>query len=128
MSPISGPTTPIRSSLVRLKKKASSIGAFCGNDSSFTNKADLSSTDGINSEHKQEKRQSSKDARPARRRGNPTSWRRVRNCAGQHGRGGRAPRHQPTPAERVRTTHRANTMPLRDTTSPKPYYRRRTTP
>ena len=80
------------------------------------NKADLSTTDGINLEHKQEQRQSSKDARPARRRGQPTSRRRVRDCVGQHGRGGGAPRHQPTLAERVRTTHQANTTPPRDTT------------
>ena len=76
-------------------------------------KADLSATDGINSEHKQEQRQSSKDARPARRCGQPTSWRRVRDCAGQHGRGGGAPRHQPTLAERIRKTHQANATPPR---------------
>ena len=40
-SPISGLKTPICSNPVRLKK-ASSVGSVCGNDSSFTNKADLS--------------------------------------------------------------------------------------
>ena len=50
-------------------KKHHQFGAICGNDSSFTNKADLLATDGINLKHKQEQRQSSKDARPARQRG-----------------------------------------------------------
>ena len=112
-------------------KKASSIGAVCGNDNSFTIKADLSATDGINSEHKQEQRQSSKDSRPARRRGQPTSRRRVRDCAGQHERGGGGPRYQPTLAERVSTTHQTNTTPPEDTTGPKrpkPCYSRRATP
>ena len=40
-SPSSGPTTPTRSSPVRLKK-ATSVSIVCGNDSSFTNKADIS--------------------------------------------------------------------------------------
>ena len=129
-SPSSGPTTPTRSSLVRLKK-ASSVGAVCGNDSSFTNKDDLSTTDGINPKHKQEQCQSSKDAGPARRGGQPTSQRRVRDSTDQHGRGGGAPRHQPTLAEIVGTTHQANTTPLGDTTypkRPKPCYPRRETP
>ena len=68
-------------------------------------------TNGINSEHKQEQCQSSKDARPVKRCGQPTSRRHVGDCAGQHGRGGGAPRHQPTLAERVGTTHQANTTP-----------------
>ena len=113
------------------KKKHHQFGAICGNDGSFTNKADLSATDGINSEHKKEQRQSSKDVRLARRRGHPTSRRRVRNCAGPHGQGESAPCHQPTPTERVRTTHQANTTPLGDMTSPtspKRCYRRRTAP
>ena len=63
-------------------EKTSSVWRRLWEDSSFTNKADLSETDGINSEHKQEPRQSSKDARLARRRGQPTSRRHVRNCAG----------------------------------------------
>ena len=67
-SPISGPTNPIRSSPVQLKK-ASSVGAVCGNDSSFTNIDDFSVTDGINPEHKQKQHQSPKDAGPAKRRG-----------------------------------------------------------
>ena len=79
----SGPTTLTRSSPVRLKK-ASSVGAVCGNDGSFTNKTDLSVTDGINPEHKQEQRQSTKDAGPARRCRQQT-YRRVRNDASQHG-------------------------------------------
>ena len=68
-------------------------------------------TEGINSEHKQESRQSSKNARPVRRRGQPTSRRHARNCTGQHGRSGGAPYHQPTLAERVGATHQTNTMP-----------------
>ena len=111
-------------------KKHHQFATFSGNDGSFTNKADLSATDGINSEHKQEQRQSSKDARPTKRRGQPTSRRHGRDCAGQHGRGGGAPHHQPTLDERVRTTHQENTMPLGDTTGStnlKPCYRRRTT-
>ena len=47
-------------------EKASSVSAVCGNDSSFTNKTDHSVTDGINSEHKQEQRQSAKDAGSSR--------------------------------------------------------------
>ena len=82
-------------------KKNHQFGAVCGNESSFTSKDDLSTTDGINSEHKQEQRQSSKDARPAKRRGQPTSWRRVRDSAGQHGRGEGASSHQPTLVERI---------------------------
>ena len=76
-----------------------------------TNKADLSAIDGINSEHKQEQRQSSKDARPARRRRQPTSRRCVRNDASQHGRGGGTLPHQPTPDRRVRATHQADATP-----------------
>ena len=128
----SGPAKQIQHALAQFRlKKHHQFGAVCGNNNSFTNKADLSATDGINSKHKQEQRQSSKYARLAMQRGQPTSRRRVRDCAGQHGRGGGTPRHQPTLAERVRTTHQANTMPPGDTTNPtnpKPCYRRRTTP
>ena len=92
-------------------KKASSVGAVCGNDSSFTNNADISATRGINPEQEQEQRQSSKDARLARQGGHLTSRRRVRDSTGQHGRGGGALLHQPTLAERVGTTHQANTTP-----------------
>ena len=112
-------------------KKHHQFGAVCGKDCSFTNKADFSAADGVNLEHKQQQRQSSKDARPTRWRGQPTSRRRVRDSAGQHGRGGGAPRHQPTLAERVGTTHQENTTPPGDTTGPKrpkPCYPRRTTP
>ena len=104
-SPGSGPTTPTRSSPVQLKK-ASSVGAFCGNDSSFTNKTDLSVTYGINSEHKQEQRQSPKDAGPTRRRRQSTS----RHDASQHERGEGPLPHQPTPDRRIRTTHQADAM------------------
>ena len=128
----SGPVHQIQHALAQFRlKKHHQFGAICGNDSSFTNKADLLATDGINSEHKQEQRQSSKDARPAKRHGQQTSRRRVRDSAGQHRRGEGAPRHQPTLAERVGTTHQANTTPLGDTTGPtnlKPCYQRRTTP
>ena len=99
-------------------KITSSVGDVCGNDSSFTNKADLSATDGINSEHKQEKCQSSKDARPARRRRQLTSWRRVRDYASQHGRGGGTPSHQPTPDRGVRATHQADATPAGSATNP----------
>ena len=115
--PTSGPTiqslqissqqsrSPIRSSPVRLKKKkASSVGVVCGTDSSFTNKADHSVIDGINSEHKQEQRQFAKDTGSARRRRQQTSW-HIRSDASQHERGGGAPPHQPTPDRRVRATH-----------------------
>ena len=67
-------------------------------------KTDHSVTDGINPEHKQEKRPSNKDAGPARRYEQPTSW-RVRNDVGQHGRGGGTPPHQSEFDRRVRTTH-----------------------
>ena len=73
-------------------------------------KTDLSITDGINPEHKQEQRQPTKDAEPARRRRQQTS-RRVRNDASQHGQGGGAPPHQPTPDRRVRATHQADATP-----------------
>ena len=133
-----GPTTgPVPAQLFQhalaqfQMKKASSVGTVCGNDSSFTNKVDISTTDGINPKHKQEQRQSSKGARPARRGGQPTSRRYVRDNTGQHGLGGGTPRHKPTLAERFGTTHQANTTPQGDTTGPKrlkPYYSRRTTP
>ena len=119
------------SSPVPVEKNRHQFGAVCRNDSSFTNKADLLVTDGINLEHKQEQRQSSKDARPTRWGGQPTSRRRVRDNTGQHRRGGGAPRHQPTLAKRVETTHQANTTPLGDTigpNKPKPCYPRRETP
>ena len=73
-------------------------------------KTDLSITDGINSEHKQEQRQSTKDAGPARRRRQQTS-RRFRSDVSQHRRGGGAPPHQPTPDMRVRATHQADATP-----------------
>ena len=132
MSRVSGPAQQFQHAPAQFwLKKHHQFSAVCGNNSSFTNKVDVSTTDGINSKHKQEQRQSSKDARPARRRGQPTSRRRVRDCTSQHGQGGGAPRHQPTLAERVRTTHQENTTPLGDTTGPtnlKPCYWRRTTP
>ena len=112
-------------------KKHHQFDAVCGKDSSFTNKADISATDGIKSEHKQEQRQSSKDARPARRHGQPTSRRCVKDNAGQHGRGGGAPCHQPTLVERIGATHQANTTPPGDAIGPKrpkPCYPRRVTP
>ena len=110
----SGPTTPTCSSPVRLKKGIIS-GAVCGNDSSFTNKADHSVTDGINSEHKQEQRQSAKDTGSARRRRQQTSW-HIRSDASQHERGGGAPPHQPMPDRRVRATHPADATPTGSTT------------
>ena len=57
--------TPTRSSPVPVEK-ASLVGAVCGNNNSFTNKGDLLVTYDVNSEYKQEPRQSPKDARPAR--------------------------------------------------------------
>ena len=111
-------------------EKASSVWRY-GNYSSFTNNVDLSATDGINLEHKKEQCQSSKDARPARRRRQLTSRRRVRDSADQHGQGGGGSRHQPTLAERVGTTHQENTTPPGDTTGSKrlkPSYSRRVTP
>ena len=131
-SRVSGSAQEIQHAQAQFRlEKHHQFGAVCGNDSSFTNKADLSTTADINLEHKQKQRQSSKDPRPSRRRGQPTSRRHVRDCAGQHGRGGGAPRHQPTLAERVRTTHQANTTPPGDTIGPKrpkPCYPRRATP
>ena len=128
----SGPAQQFKHAPAQFRsKKHHQFGAVCGNDSSFTNKADLSAIDGINLEHKQESHQSSKDARPDRRRGQPTSRRHARNCAGLHGRGGGAPHHQPTLAERIGVTHQANTTPPGDTTDPKrpkPCYPRRATP
>ena len=102
----SGPTTPTRSGPTTPTNNASSVGAVCGNESSFTNKTDHSVTDGINTEHKQKQRQSAKDAGSARRRRQQTSW-HIRSDASQHERGGGAPPHQPTPDRRVRATHQA---------------------
>ena len=129
---VSGPAQQIQHDQAQFRlKKHHQFGTICGNDDSFTNKIDLSVTDGINSKHKQEQHQSFKDARLARRSGQPTSWRHVGDSAGQHGRGGSALHHQPTLAERVGTTHLANTTPPGDTTGPKrpkPCYPRRATP
>ena len=108
----SGPTQQIQHAQAQFQlKKHHQFDVVCGNNNSFPNKADLSTTYGINPEHKQEQHQSSKDARTTRRGGQPTSRRRVRDSTSQHGRGGGAPRHQPTLAERVGTTHQANTTP-----------------
>ena len=92
-------------------KKASSVGAVYGNDSSFTNKVDILVTEGINSEYKHESCQSSKDARPARRGGQPTSRRHIRDNVGQHERGGGTPSHQPTLDRGIRETHQADATP-----------------
>ena len=70
-------------------------------------KIDHSVTDGINLEHKQEQHPSNKDAKPGRRYEQLTSW-RVRNDAGQHGRGGGTPTHQSAFDRRVRTTHQTD--------------------
>ena len=60
MSRASGPAQRFQHAPTQFRlKKASSLSAVCGNDSSFTIKDDLSVTDGINSEYKQEPRQSS---------------------------------------------------------------------
>ena len=83
MSRDSGPAQQIQHAPAQFQlKKASSVGVVCGNESSFTNKADLSVTDGINSEYKQEPCQSSHDARPTKRGGQSTSRRRVRDSTG----------------------------------------------
>ena len=63
----SNPATPTRFSPVPVENEASSVGAVCGNDSSYINITDFSVTDGINSEHEQEQR--SKDAGPTGRCG-----------------------------------------------------------
>ena len=127
-----GPVQHIQQDQAQFRlKKHHLFGVVCGKNSSFTNKADLSATDGINPEHKYEQCQPSKDARPIRQGGQPTSGRHVRDSTCQHGRGGGALRHQPTLAKRVGTTHQANTTPQGDTTSPKrpkPYYLRKATP
>ena len=132
MSRVSEPAQQIQLAQAQFRlKKRHQFGVVYGNDSSFTNKTDLSVTDGINSEHNKEPRQSFKDARPARRREQPTSRRHVKDCVGQHERGGGAPRHQPTLAERVGTTHQANTTPPGDKTGSKiqkPCCPRRATP
>ena len=116
-SRVSGPAQQFQLALAQFRlKKASSVGVVCGNDSSVTNKADLSATDGINSEHKQKQRKSSKDARPARWGGQPTSRRRVRDSTCQHGRGGGTPSHQPALDKGIRATHLADATPTRSTT------------
>ena len=67
---VSGPAQQIQHAQAQFRlKKHHQFGAICGNNCSFTNKDDLSATNGVNSEHKQEQRKSSKDAIPARRRG-----------------------------------------------------------
>ena len=113
----SGPANPARSSPVPVEK-ASSVGAVSGNDNSFTNKADISVTNGINLEYKQEPRQSSQGARPARQGGQPTFLRRIRDNAGQHERGRGTPSHRPTIDRGVRATHQANATPAGSATDP----------
>ena len=50
---VSGPAQQIQHAQAQfLLKKHHQFGVVRGNDSSFTNKADLSTTNGINSEHK----------------------------------------------------------------------------
>ena len=52
---VSGPVQQIQHAQAQFRlKKHHQFGAICENDSSFTNKADLLATDGINSEHKKE--------------------------------------------------------------------------
>ena len=92
-------------------KKASSVGAVCGNDSSYISITDFSVLDGIDSEHKQEQR--SKDAKSTRRRGQQAS-RASRSDAGQYERSGSTPPRQPTLDRRARTTHHTNTASTRD--------------
>ena len=98
-------------------KKASSVGAVCGNDSSFINITDHSVTDGINLEHKQEQRQSAKDAGSTRRCRQQTSW-DSRSNASQHERSGSTPPRQSTLNRRVRTTHQTGATSEGDTTDP----------
>ena len=83
-------------------KKASSVGAVCGNDSSYTNITDFSVTDGIDSEHQQEQR--SEDARPTRA---------SRSGAGQHKRNGSTPPSQPTLDRGARAAYQTNTASAR---------------
>ena len=79
-SKTSGPAQQFQHAPAQFRlKKHHQFGAVCGNGSSFTNKVDLSVTDGINSEYKQEPRKSPKDARPARQCRQPTSCRRAGN-------------------------------------------------
>ena len=106
-----------RSSPVPVEKQASSVGAVCGNDNSFTNKTDNSFTDGINLEHKQEQRQSAKDAGSTRRCGHQTSW-YSRSNASQYERSGSTSPRQSTPDIRVRTTYQTDATSTGDTTDP----------
>ena len=89
-----------------------------GTTSSFTNKADISVTDGINSEYKQEPRQSLKDARPARKLRQPTSYRRSGNYTRQYRRDGGAPSHQPALDKGIRATHQTDAMLVGSATGP----------
>ena len=109
------PNGPKHASAQFRLKKASSVGAVCGNDSSFINITDHLVTDGINSEHKQEQRQSAKDAGSTRRRGQQTSW-ASRSNAGQYERSGSTSSHQSTPDRRVGTTHQTDATSTGNTT------------
>ena len=86
-------------------KNASSVGAVCGNDSSYINITDFSIIDGINSEHEQEQR--SKDAEPTGRCGQQAP-RTSGSNTGQYERSGSTPPRQPTPDRGVRTTYQTN--------------------
>ena len=111
----SNPRTPTRSSPVPKEKRESSVGAVCGNDSSYINITDFSVTDGIDSEYKQEQR--SKGARSTGRCGQQTSWAGGSN-AGQYERSGSTPPRQPTPDRRVRAAYQTNAASTGDATDP----------
>ena len=112
----SGSTTPTRSSPVPVEKRHHQLAPSVGTTVPLQVKTDHSVTDGINPEHKQEQRPSNKDAGPARRYEQLTSW-RVRNNAGQHERGGSTPSHQSTFDRRIRTTHQTDTTTTGDATN-----------
>ena len=99
-----------------IEKRHHQLASSVGTTVPLQIKTDLSVTDGINPEQKQEQRQSTKDAGPAKRRRQQISQ-RVRSDASQHGQGGGAPPHQLTPDRRVRATHQADATPTRGTTS-----------
>ena len=96
-------------------KKASSVGAVYGNDSSSINITDFSVTDGIDHEHKQEQR--SKDTESIGRCGQQTSW-ASRSSAGQYERSRSTPPRQPTPDRRARTAYQTNAASTGDATDP----------
>ena len=114
-----GPTQrrPHAPAQFRLKKRHHQLAPSVGTTVPVQVKTDHSVTKRINSEHKQEPRQSAKDAGSARRRRQQTSW-DSRSNASQYERSGSTSPRQSTPDRRIRTTYQADATSTGDMTDP----------